>query len=74
MTGPEHYREGEVLLAEAESASGVGAFDVMDRCLRFAEIHFLAASVAAHVTTLGKGAIQTQQDRDRLRAWECVIS
>lgn len=56
MTGPEHYREGERLLAGPPAAKGEtvtgsnreGHWPPTDRELLEAQTHFLAALVACH--------------------------
>lgn len=48
MTGPEHYLEGERLLAESEDASVNFSPDKAHALAAQAQAHFLAALTASH--------------------------
>ena len=51
MTGPEHYRDGERLLAESEDTSTVFKPDEAQVLATQAAAHFLAALAASHATS-----------------------
>jgi hypothetical protein len=48
MTGPDHYREGERLLAESEDTSAAFKPDEAQPLAAQAAAHFLAALAASH--------------------------
>lgn len=50
MTGPDHYREGERLLAESEATSVSFSADKAHVLATQAKAHFLAALTASHAT------------------------
>lgn len=50
MTGPDHYREGERLLAESEETNPVFKPDEAQTLATQAQAHFLAALVATTAT------------------------
>lgn len=50
MTGPDHYREGERLLAESEATSTAFNPDGAQTLAAQATAHFIAALTASHAT------------------------
>lgn len=56
MTGIEHYRKGEEILADAESRLGNAGFDrvYVTNLIALAHAHFAAAKVAATIVGLVK--------------------
>lgn len=61
MTGPDHYRQGERLLAESEDTSTVFKSDEAQALATQATAHFLAALTASHATNAHPESIAWEQ-------------
>jgi hypothetical protein len=66
MTGPEHYRQAEQILAEAENSAPDASCDDVALMLQFANTHFTAATAAA---TALRAALPLIGDDQQVSDW-----
>lgn len=68
MTGPEHYREAERLLAESAVNGSEGTYFVRPESLAAAQVHATLALAAATAGRSSSGPMPTPGREDR-KAW-----
>ena len=71
MTGPEHYREAERLLAEAGAEGAEGTYFVRPESLAAAQVHATLAHAAA---TALSGTHSGAMPAADFEAWRCAAA